>query len=73
MRLEAIVNGKQTVSAYQLAELKRKASRVANLDANALDEMTVSVFEGSTLVAKLNFTRQNCKAPNNTIRRGEWK
>jgi hypothetical protein len=51
-----------------VTELKRKASKIANMYYNTFDHMYIA--HGDILV---HFMRTNIKAPNNTIKRGEWR
>lgn len=51
-----------------VAELKRKASRIANTYYNVFDHLYIA--RGDILV---HLMRTNKKAPDNTITRGKWR
>jgi hypothetical protein len=68
MEYKAVINGK-TITAHTFSQLKRKASTEANKNNRIFDEFYLLSATG---LPPLLFTRYNKKAPNNTIKRGEW-
>lgn len=66
MRFTATIYG-ETIQANTTADLKRKASIIANRRYNAVDEMAVS-FDGMSVTLR----RFNILTPWNTITRDKW-
>ena len=66
MRFTASIYG-ETIQANTAADLKRKASIIANRRFNVIDEMVVS-FDGMSVTLR----RFNIKTPWNTITRDKW-
>lgn len=60
------------ISASNIHTLKRKASTIANRYNRPCDEMTVTMTTSDGEYRAV-FYRINSKAPNNTIKRGEWR
>ena len=60
-----------TCYAETMRDLKRKASRIANNHFSTMDKMDVSHYENGHEIS-VTYYRLNKKAPNNTIKRGEW-
>lgn len=66
--MRATINGIE-ITGKTIAEIKRKASTIANRNNNAIDEMIVE-FEN---LKEGKFMRFNRKFPDNSIIRGQWR
>lgn len=64
--LKATIYG-HSIEANTLTGLKRKASRIANMFCNTIDEMIVE-----TSIGPAKFSRFNMKTPWGTITYGRW-
>lgn len=68
---KGIINGTPIESSSFLT-LKAKASKVANKNFNAVDELLITHVDGTDYENPIRIVRINKKYPNNTIERGKW-